>query len=81
MMNIKSFLDITYNTYYYNFFKKDPCESCLVQPCCLEICENKQTWNLYTDEGRNKSGFQMFNLIMIIYGIIVILYYVLKLIE
>ena len=79
-MNIKSFLSRIYTTYYYNVFKKDPCKLCLVQPCCQTMCLNKHKWDMYTDRGRNKTAFQLFNLIMIMYGIVMIIFYISKLI-
>lgn len=78
-MNIKSSWDAIYNTYYFNFFKKDPCKSCLVQPCCGRACFPKIKWDLYTDFGKNKTTFQLFSLIMVIYAIIVLLYSIIKL--
>jgi hypothetical protein len=62
-----------YNTYYYVFFKKDPCKKCLVQPCCNIRCPDKVNWNFYTDRGFNKTPSQIFNLVAIIYGIIMII--------
>jgi len=77
-MNIKFYWNDIYNTYYYNFFKKDPCKVCLVQPCCNKECFNKHKWNLYTDFGKNKTLFQIFNLTIIVYGITMIFYQISK---
>jgi hypothetical protein len=71
---MKSTLSIIYNTYYYVFFKQDPCKKCLVQPCCDILCPDKVKWNFYTENGHHKTPFQVFNLIVIIYGIIMILF-------
>jgi len=76
---MKSFLSFVFNTYYYVFFKKDPCKKCLVQPCCNIICQSKSDWNLYTDRGYNKTPFQIFSLVAITYGIIMLLFGLIKL--
>jgi hypothetical protein len=71
---MESGLSIIFYTYYYVFFKKDPCKKCLVQPCCNISCPSKDKWDLYTDEGKHKEPFQVFSLIVIIYAIIMILF-------
>jgi hypothetical protein len=68
-----------YNTYYYVFFKKDPCKKCLVQPCCNITCPDKAKWDFYTDRENNKTPAQIFSLIMIIYAIIMIFYSITRL--
>lgn len=32
---------------FYYLFKKDPCKTCLVKPCCNELCEKKHSWNFH----------------------------------
>ena len=78
-LNMESTLSIIFNTYYYVFFKKDPCKKCLVQPCCSIRCPSKIEWDFYTDRGEHKTPFQVFNLIVIVYGIIMILFAITKL--
>jgi len=76
---MKSWWSSIFNTYYYVFFKKDPCKKCLVQPCCNLICPSKVRWDFYTDKGYHKTPFQAFCLIIIIYAIIVLIFGIIQL--
>ena len=76
---MKEYFIITCNLYYYTFFKKDPCKKCLVQSCCGIECLDKSEWDIYSDNGRNKKAFQKFNLIAIIYTIIILIFSISKL--
>jgi len=58
-----------YNVYYYTFFKKDPCKSCLVQACCTAICLDKEKWNWCTQHGENKKVWELFLLISILLSV------------
>lgn len=54
-------------------FKKDPCKTCLVKPCCSEICEKKHLWNFYTWRETTKKHCDNTDIITVLYGIIYII--------
>jgi len=73
---MQSMLNRICKVYYYNFFKKDPCKKCLVKPMCKIVCYDKSEWDSYTDFGENKTAFQVFNLVAILYGIMMLFFYI-----
>lgn len=59
------------------FFLKDPCDKCLVKPCCSSCCSEKYKVNIITSpyESIKTKKIQAWTLLLsIIYSLIVIIY-------
>lgn len=54
-------------------FKNDPCKTCLVKPCCIRLCEEKYSWNIYTWRKTIKGRHDNIDILSILCGIIYII--------